>query len=163
MFPWGFWGSWKVYRLPKYFCICRFSAVKPIRNLNGHSIGQYRIHAGKTVPIVKGGEATRMEASTSHLPKSFNEALVFFFLLQRMFPRYRREKFTPSRLLAAQVKVWSMTTWNVPTTWRTLTWVTSPSGESALHSYRVLQLDFYSLFWGLFHFFFKSLSQAAQS
>lgn len=37
--------------------------VKPIRNLNGHSIGQYRIHAGKTVPIVKGGEATRMEVS----------------------------------------------------------------------------------------------------
>ncbi|XP_006895268.1 PREDICTED: methionine aminopeptidase 2-like, partial [Elephantulus edwardii] len=35
--------------------------VKPIRNLNGHSIGPYRIHAGKTVPIVKGGEATRME------------------------------------------------------------------------------------------------------
>ncbi|NWU97691.1 MAP2 aminopeptidase, partial [Upupa epops] len=37
------------------------SKVKPIRNLNGHSIGPYRIHAGKTVPIVKGGEATRME------------------------------------------------------------------------------------------------------
>ncbi|XP_033114538.1 methionine aminopeptidase 2-like [Anneissia japonica] len=35
--------------------------VKPIRNLNGHSIGPYRIHAGKTVPIVKGGEETRME------------------------------------------------------------------------------------------------------
>jgi methionyl aminopeptidase len=35
--------------------------VKPIRNLNGHSIGPYRIHAGKSVPIVKGGEATRME------------------------------------------------------------------------------------------------------
>jgi methionyl aminopeptidase len=35
--------------------------VKPIRNLNGHSIGQYRIHAGKSVPIVRGGEATRME------------------------------------------------------------------------------------------------------
>ncbi|XP_031565186.1 methionine aminopeptidase 2B-like [Actinia tenebrosa] len=35
--------------------------VKPIRNLNGHSIGPYRIHAGKTVPIVKGGEATKME------------------------------------------------------------------------------------------------------
>ena len=28
--------------------------VKAIRNLNGHSIGPYRIHAGKTVPIVKG-------------------------------------------------------------------------------------------------------------
>ncbi|CAD5218852.1 unnamed protein product [Bursaphelenchus okinawaensis] len=35
--------------------------VKPIRNLNGHSIGQYRIHAGKTVPIVKGGDQTKME------------------------------------------------------------------------------------------------------
>ena len=36
-------------------------AVKSIRNLNGHSIAPYQIHAGKTVPIVKGGEATRME------------------------------------------------------------------------------------------------------
>jgi len=35
--------------------------VKSIRNLNGHSIGPYRIHAGKTVPIVKGGDATKME------------------------------------------------------------------------------------------------------
>lgn len=35
--------------------------VKAIRNLNGHSIAPYRIHAGKTVPIVKGGDQTRME------------------------------------------------------------------------------------------------------
>lgn len=35
--------------------------VKSIRNLNGHSIGSYRIHAGKTVPIVKGGDTVRME------------------------------------------------------------------------------------------------------
>ncbi|KAJ3096943.1 Methionine aminopeptidase 2 [Phlyctochytrium planicorne] len=35
--------------------------VKPIRNLNGHSIGSYQIHAGKTVPIVKGGDQTKME------------------------------------------------------------------------------------------------------
>lgn len=35
--------------------------VKCIRNLNGHSIGPYQIHAGKSVPIVKGGEATKME------------------------------------------------------------------------------------------------------
>jgi methionyl aminopeptidase len=27
--------------------------VKSIRNLNGHSIDPYRIHAGKSVPIVK--------------------------------------------------------------------------------------------------------------
>lgn len=36
-------------------------AVKSIRNLNGHSIGRYQIHAGKSVPIVKGGEQTKME------------------------------------------------------------------------------------------------------
>lgn len=35
--------------------------MKPISNLNGHSIAPYQIHAGKTVPIVRGGEATRME------------------------------------------------------------------------------------------------------
>lgn len=37
------------------------SAVKSVRNLNGHSIGPYQIHAGKSVPIVKGGEQTKME------------------------------------------------------------------------------------------------------
>jgi methionyl aminopeptidase len=35
--------------------------IKCCRNLNGHSIGPYQIHAGKSVPIVKGGEKTRME------------------------------------------------------------------------------------------------------
>ena len=36
-------------------CVAPFLLpVKAIRNLNGHSIGQYQIHAGKSVPIVKG-------------------------------------------------------------------------------------------------------------
>ncbi|OQR84590.1 methionine aminopeptidase [Achlya hypogyna] len=35
--------------------------VKCIRNLNGHSIGPYQIHAGKSVPIVKTAEDTKME------------------------------------------------------------------------------------------------------
>ena len=35
--------------------------IKCCRNLNGHSIGPYQIHAGKSVPIVKGGEQTKME------------------------------------------------------------------------------------------------------
>lgn len=35
--------------------------VKAVRNLNGHSIIPYVIHGGKSVPIVKGGEATKME------------------------------------------------------------------------------------------------------
>ncbi|XP_058121586.1 uncharacterized protein LOC131282680 [Anopheles ziemanni] len=45
--------------------------VKSIRNLNGHSISPYRIHAGKTVPIVKGGETTRMEENEFYAIETF--------------------------------------------------------------------------------------------
>ncbi|XP_062584071.1 methionine aminopeptidase 2-like isoform X2 [Saccostrea cucullata] len=45
--------------------------VKSIRNLNGHSISPYNIHAGKTVPIVKGGEATRMEEMEFYAIETF--------------------------------------------------------------------------------------------
>ncbi|OXA41877.1 methionine aminopeptidase 2 [Folsomia candida] len=46
--------------------------VKAIRNLNGHSIDQYRIHAGKTVPIVKGGEqSSRMEEGEVYAIETF--------------------------------------------------------------------------------------------
>jgi len=34
--------------------------IKAIKNLNGHSIDPYVIHAGKSVPIVKNGDTTRM-------------------------------------------------------------------------------------------------------
>jgi len=45
--------------------------VKAIRNLNGHSIAPYRIHAGKTVPIVKGGEQTKMEEGEVYAIETF--------------------------------------------------------------------------------------------
>ena len=45
--------------------------VKCVRNLNGHSIAPYRIHAGKSVPIVKGGEATRMEEGEFYAIETF--------------------------------------------------------------------------------------------
>jgi methionyl aminopeptidase len=35
--------------------------VRSIRNLNGHSIDPYRIHAGKSVPIVRSSDQTKME------------------------------------------------------------------------------------------------------
>ncbi|KAL8455062.1 hypothetical protein Emag_001087 [Eimeria magna] len=35
--------------------------IKPIRNLTGHSIAPYRIHAGKSVPIVKCGQHSQAE------------------------------------------------------------------------------------------------------
>lgn len=45
--------------------------VKSIRNLNGHSIAPYRIHAGKTVPIVRGGDETRMEEGEVYAIETF--------------------------------------------------------------------------------------------
>ena len=49
----------------QWYAVAHVSSPVPpclqIRNLNGHSIGPYRIHGGKSVPIVKGGEATKME------------------------------------------------------------------------------------------------------
>ncbi|CAO3626405.1 unnamed protein product [Cunninghamella echinulata] len=36
--------------------------IKPIRNLNGHTIEPYRIHAGKSIPIVRNsGDETKLE------------------------------------------------------------------------------------------------------
>eukprot|EP00924_Labyrinthula_sp_SR-Ha-C_P009794 snap_masked-scaffold_117-processed-gene-0.0-mRNA-1 protein AED:0.03 eAED:0.03 QI:0/-1/0/1/-1/1/1/0/492 len=45
--------------------------IKCCRNLNGHSIGQYNIHAGKTVPIVKGGDSTKMEEGEFYAIETF--------------------------------------------------------------------------------------------
>lgn len=36
-------------------------AVKPIENLSGHSINLYQIHGGKSVPLVKTEDQTKME------------------------------------------------------------------------------------------------------
>jgi methionine aminopeptidase len=51
--------------------IACFVAVKSVRNLNGHSIGPYQIHAGKSVPIVKGGEQTKMEEGEFYAIETF--------------------------------------------------------------------------------------------
>ncbi len=35
--------------------------VKVVRNLNGHSIEAYNIHAGKSVPCIRTGQNIKME------------------------------------------------------------------------------------------------------
>lgn len=35
--------------------------VKPVRNITGHNIRPYKIHAGKSVPFVKTRDQTKME------------------------------------------------------------------------------------------------------
>lgn len=45
--------------------------VKCIRNLNGHNIEHYRIHGGKSVPIVKGADQTKMEEGETFAIETF--------------------------------------------------------------------------------------------
>jgi methionyl aminopeptidase len=52
------------------FLVC-FVSVKSVRNLNGHSIEPYQIHAAKSVPIVKGGEQTKMEEGEFYAIETF--------------------------------------------------------------------------------------------
>ena len=45
--------------------------VKAIRNLNGHTIKRYSIHGDKSVPIVKGGDQTKMEEGETYAIETF--------------------------------------------------------------------------------------------
>ncbi|KAI9813890.1 MAG: Methionine aminopeptidase 2 [Phylliscum demangeonii] len=45
--------------------------VKAVRNLNGHSIEPYSIHGLKSVPIVKGGDQTKMEEGETFAIETF--------------------------------------------------------------------------------------------
>ena len=45
--------------------------IKSIKNLNGHSIGAYQIHAGKSVPIIKNQDTTRMEENEFYAIETF--------------------------------------------------------------------------------------------
>lgn len=75
-----------IHHLHVSWCVCLVQSnrneidvmlqVKPIRNLNGHSIGPYQIHAGKSVPIVKGGEATRMEEGEFYAIETFGRYIL---------------------------------------------------------------------------------------
>ena len=39
--------------------------------MNGHSISPYQIHSGKTVPIIRGGEAIMMEENEFYAIETF--------------------------------------------------------------------------------------------
>eukprot|EP00923_Selenidium_pygospionis_P014121 GHVN01024316.1.p1 GENE.GHVN01024316.1~~GHVN01024316.1.p1 ORF type:complete len:464 (-),score=96.62 GHVN01024316.1:330-1721(-) len=45
--------------------------IHPIRNLNGHSIDLYRVHGGKSVPIIKTNDNTRMEEGEFYAIETF--------------------------------------------------------------------------------------------
>lgn len=45
--------------------------VKVCKNLNGHSIDPYKIHAGKTVPCVKTNSTIKMEEGETYAIETF--------------------------------------------------------------------------------------------
>lgn len=45
--------------------------IRCIRNLNGHNIGDFVIHSGKTVPIVPNGDMTKMEEGETFAIETF--------------------------------------------------------------------------------------------
>ena len=49
----------------------KMQKLKPVKNLNGHSICAYRIHAGKSVPIVKNGSNVKMEEREEYAIETF--------------------------------------------------------------------------------------------
>ena len=57
-----------------------FVTVKSIRNINGHSIGPYQIHGGKSVPSVKGGEQTKMEEGEFYAIETFGSTGMLVFV-----------------------------------------------------------------------------------
>lgn len=46
-------------------------SIKPVTNLNGHSIDQYCIHAGITIPNVKNNDTTKITADTFYAIETF--------------------------------------------------------------------------------------------
>lgn len=49
----------------------RTHRVRPVKNLNGHSIEAYKIHAGKTVPCVKTNTNEKMEEGEQYAIETF--------------------------------------------------------------------------------------------
>ena len=45
--------------------------IKSIRNLNGHSIGPYKIHYGQSIPIVRNNDQTKMEEGMFYACETF--------------------------------------------------------------------------------------------
>lgn len=65
--------------------------IRPIRNLNGHSIGPYQIHAGKCVPISRGGERTKMEEGEFFAIETFGSTGKGFVLEDMACSHYMKD------------------------------------------------------------------------
>ena len=65
--------------------------IKCCRNLNGHSIAPYQIHGGKSVPIVKNGDTTRMEEGEFYAIETFGSTGRGYVLEEGECSHYMRD------------------------------------------------------------------------
>jgi methionyl aminopeptidase len=71
--------------------------IKCCRNLNGHSIGPYQIHAGKSVPIVAGNDTTRMVEGEFYAIETFGSTGRGYVLEEGECSHYMKE-FSPKHV-----------------------------------------------------------------
>ena len=69
--------------------------VKAIRNLSGHSIDKYKIHGGKSVPIVNNGDPTKMEEGEYYAIETFGSTGRGYVSDQGPCSHYARVKDAP--------------------------------------------------------------------
>jgi methionyl aminopeptidase len=69
--------------------------VKAIRNWNGHSIGPYQIHTGKSVPIVKNGceESLKMEEGEMYAIETFGSTTGRGYVIEDMECSHHNKRF----------------------------------------------------------------------
>ena len=72
--------------------------VKCIRNLHGHSIDRYRIHGGKSVPIVKNGDMTKMEEGEFYAIETFGSTGRGYVIEDMECSHYMKSFDVPSRV-----------------------------------------------------------------
>ncbi|ODV63416.1 methionine aminopeptidase [Ascoidea rubescens DSM 1968] len=68
----------------------RVYPIKCIRNLNGHNIAPFQIHGGKTVPIVKNGDNTKMEENEVFAIETFGSTGRGYVISQGECSHYSR-------------------------------------------------------------------------
>lgn len=79
--------------------------VKPIRNLNGHTIDRYTIHGGKSVPIVKSADQTKMEEGEIYAIETFGSTGLGYVRDEGEVSHYAKRADAPNvalRLTSAQ-------------------------------------------------------------
>ncbi|KAL9658730.1 hypothetical protein ABK040_005885 [Willaertia magna] len=81
--------------------------IRCVRNLNGHSIERYRIHAGKTVPIVKNNDNTKMEENEFYAIETFGSTGRGYVDHEGVCSHYMRDffkKVTPTEIKSQKAR-----------------------------------------------------------